>query len=113
MNIRRWSLALTTTAVAVLATASTMAIDIVAHRGASADAPENTLAAFKLGYQQNADADECDIYLTKDGKIVVMHDGNTARTSGVTNKIATQTFAQLRKLEVGQWGQWKGRGFSE
>jgi glycerophosphoryl diester phosphodiesterase len=89
------------------------AVEIIAHRGASFDAPENTLAAFKLGLKQKADANECDVYLTKDGKIVVIHDGDTARTVGVTNKISAHTLKQLRKLEVGQWGQWKGKGFSE
>ena len=90
-----------------------MAVEIVAHRGASADAPENTLSAFKLGFKQKADAVECDIYLTRDGKIVVMHDKDNARTSGVTNKIATQRFEELRRLEVGQWGKWQGKKFSE
>ena len=89
------------------------AVEIIGHRGASFDAPENTLSSFKLGYQQKADADELDIYLTKDGQIVVMHDGNTARTSGVTNKVAAQSFAELRRLDVGQWGKWKDKGFSE
>jgi glycerophosphoryl diester phosphodiesterase len=89
------------------------AVEIIGHRGASFDAPENTLSSFKLGYQQKADADELDIYLTTDGQIVVIHDGNTARTSGVTNKVATQSFADLRRLDVGQWGKWKGNGFSE
>ena len=87
------------------------AVEIIGHRGASYDAPENTLASFKLGYQQKADADELDIYLTKDGKIVVMHDANTARTAGVSNKLATSTFDDLRKLDAGQWGKWKGKGF--
>ena len=89
------------------------ALEIIAHRGASFDAPENTLAAFKLGFEQKADANECDVHLTKDGKIVVMHDGNTARTAGVTNNISEYTLEQFRKLEVGQWGPWKGKGFCE
>jgi glycerophosphoryl diester phosphodiesterase len=88
-------------------------MEIIGHRGASYNAPENTLASFKLGYQQNADADELDIYLTKDGKIVVIHDADTGRTSGATNKVAKQTFEALRQLEFGQWGKWKGKGFSE
>jgi glycerophosphoryl diester phosphodiesterase len=89
------------------------AVEIIGHRGASFDAPENTLASFKLGYQQKADADELDIYLTKDGQVVVMHDGTTARTAGVTNKLAITSFADLRRLDVGQWGKWQGKGFSE
>ncbi len=88
-------------------------LEIIAHRGASYDAPENTLASFKLGYEQKADGDELDIYLTKDGQIAVIHDGTTARTGGVTNKVANQTFEELRRLDVGKWGKWKGKGFSE
>jgi glycerophosphoryl diester phosphodiesterase len=98
---------------ALLGTSMGFAVEIIGHRGASHDAPENTLASFKLGYQQKADADELDIYLTKDGKIIVIHDGNTARTTGVTNKVAMQTFDELRRLDAGQFGQWKGKGFSE
>jgi glycerophosphoryl diester phosphodiesterase len=100
-------------AAATLLARPALALEIIAHRGASADAPENTLTAFKLGYQQGADADEMDIHLTKDGIIVAMHDANTGRTSGVTNKILNQTLAQLRRLEVGQWGKWKGQNFAE
>ena len=83
---------------------------IVAHRGASADAPENTLPAFKLAWKQGADAVEGDFYLTKDGKIVCIHDADTARTAGVTNVIAETTLDELRKLDVGLWKgeQWKG-----
>lgn len=100
-------------ATALLGTTAASAVEIVAHRGASYDAPENTLASFKLGYQQNADADECDIYLTKDGKVVVIHDAGTARTGGVTNKIANETLANLRRIDLGKWGKWKDQGFSE
>ncbi len=92
---------------------SSLGVEIIGHRGASYDAPENTLASFKLGYEQKADADELDIYLTRDGKIVVIHDGNTARTTGVTNKVASQTYDELRRLEAGKWGKWKDKGFSE
>lgn len=92
---------------------SALGMEIIAHRGASYDAPENTLSSFKLGYQQNADADELDIHLTKDGKVIVSHDGNTARTAGVTNAIAEKTFDELRRLDVGKWGKWKSGKFSE
>jgi glycerophosphoryl diester phosphodiesterase len=89
------------------------ALDIVGHRGASYDAPENTVTSEKLGFQQGADAGECDIYLTTDHKIMVMHDADTLRTAGVSNKLTRSTSAELRKLDIGQWGQWKGKGFSE
>jgi glycerophosphoryl diester phosphodiesterase len=98
---------------ALLAADSGLAMDIVGHRGASFDAPENTLASFKLGYEQKADANELDIHLTIDGKVVVIHDANTGRTSGIANKVATQTFEQLRCLDVGKWGHWQDKGSSE
>jgi glycerophosphoryl diester phosphodiesterase len=90
-------------------TAKTSAVDIIAHRGASHDAPENTLAAFKLGWQQRADGVELDIWLTKDGKIVVCHDANTKRTTGAAKKIPESTLAELRTLEAGSWKdpKWK------
>jgi glycerophosphoryl diester phosphodiesterase len=94
-------------------TLAASAVEIIAHRGASHDAPENTLSSFKLGYKQNADACELDLHLTQDGKIVLMHDFDTLRVSGVSNKIAQTSFADLRKLEIGQWGDWKGSAFHE
>lgn len=97
----------------LLAASRLCASDIIAHRGASHDAPENTLAALKLGYEQRADACELDVRLTKDGKIVLMHDADTGRTTGVSNKVDTRTLDQLRALEVSQWGRWKGGKFSE
>ena len=51
-------------------------VEISAHRGESADAPENTMAAFRLAWKRNDDAIELDVHLTKDGKLVVVHDGN-------------------------------------
>ena len=89
------------------------AVEIVGHRGASYDAPENTLSSFKLGYKQNADADELDIHLTSDGKIVVIHDFHTGRTGGDTNKVVQQKFDDIRKLNMGDWGKWKGKNYSE
>lgn len=90
--------------------AKTSAVDIIAHRGASHDAPENTLVAFKLGWQQRADAVELDIWLTKDGKIIVSHDADTKRTTGVAKKISENTLAELRALDAGSWKnpKWKG-----
>ncbi len=76
-------------------------IEIVAHRGASSEAPENTLAAFRLGYEQ-ADACELDIHLSKDGQVVVIHDANTKRTAGFDRPVAQQTLAELRTLDAGK-----------
>ena len=88
-------------------------MEIIAHRGASFDAPENSLSSFKLGYRQNADGDELDIYQTKDGRIVVSHDANTLRTGGVSNLISAMTYEQLRGVDVGKWGKWAGKEFAE
>lgn len=77
--------------------------EIIAHRGASYDAPENTVAAAKLAWQQNADAVEIDVYLTTDKQIAVMHDSTTTRTTGVAMKISSSEMADLRKLDAGKW----------
>jgi len=79
------------------------AVDLVAHRGASHDAPENTLAAEKLAWRQRADAVETDIQLTKDGRLIVCHDKTTKRTAGRDAAIADLTLAELRALDAGRW----------
>jgi glycerophosphoryl diester phosphodiesterase len=86
------------------------AVEIIAHRGASHDAPENTLAALKLAWQQNADAIELDLWLSKDGKIVVLHDAHTKRFGGSTNHVAQQTWAELQGADVGSWKDPRFRG---
>ena len=83
---------------------------IVAHRGASHDAPENTLAAFNLAWQQGSDGVEGDFYLTQDNQIVCIHDRNTKRTTGVSKVVEDSTLDELRELEYGGWkdSKWKG-----
>lgn len=76
---------------------------IVAHRGASRDAPENTLAAFTLAWQQGADAIETDLRLTKDGKIVCIHDPTTERVTDRNMVVRESPLAELRQLDVGAW----------
>ena len=78
---------------------------IVAHRGASHDAPENTLAAFRLAWEQHADAIEGDFYLSKDGQIVCIHDRTTKRTAPGRPEltVAQSTLSELRTLDVGSW----------
>ncbi|MCA9129605.1 MAG: glycerophosphodiester phosphodiesterase [Planctomycetales bacterium] len=76
---------------------------IVAHRGASYDAPENTLAAFAEAWRQQADGIEGDFHLTKDQQIVCIHDKDTQRTAGQQLVVADSTLAQLRELEYGKW----------
>jgi glycerophosphoryl diester phosphodiesterase len=78
-------------------------VEIIAHRGASHDAPENTVAAFKLAWEQNADGAELDIHFTKDGKIVVIHDAGTKRTTGTDWKVSERMLAELRTLDAGTW----------
>jgi glycerophosphoryl diester phosphodiesterase len=79
------------------------AVEIIGHRGASHDAPENTLASIRLAWKQNADASETDVHLTKDGQIVVIHDFNTRRLGGRNRKVVDQTLAELKQLDIGRW----------
>jgi glycerophosphoryl diester phosphodiesterase len=83
---------------------------IVAHRGASHDAPENTLSAFKLAIEQGADAFEADFYVTTDEHIVCFHDKDTERISGEKLSITATPFDRLRRLDVGLWKgpKWQG-----
>jgi glycerophosphoryl diester phosphodiesterase len=83
---------------------------ITAHRGASAEAPENTLAALRLGFEQGADAGECDVRLTGDGEAVLMHDADTRRTAERGLVVAEASLSELRGLDVGGWkgAAWTG-----
>lgn len=78
---------------------------IVAHRGASYDAPENTLAAFRLAWEQQADAIEGDFYLTKDNQIVCIHDKTTKRVAPNQPELSVKdtTLEQLQSCDVGAW----------
>jgi glycerophosphoryl diester phosphodiesterase len=76
---------------------------IIAHRGESSLAPENTMAAVELAWKRNADAVEIDVHLTADGHLVVCHDNNTQRTAGKKMVIANSTLAELRTLNMGTW----------
>ena len=74
---------------------------IIGHRGASADAPENTIASYQLAWKQGADGIEGDFYLTKDGQVVCIHDPTTKRTAGTDLKVKEATLDQLKSLDVG------------
>jgi len=74
---------------------------IFAHRGSSAHAPENTLAAFKLAVQQQAMAIELDVKLTADGQVVVIHDDTVDRTTNGTGWVNSLTLTELKQLEAG------------
>ncbi len=74
---------------------------IIAHRGASLLAPENTLKAFKKAIELKADYIEFDVHQSKDEEIVVMHDANTFRTTGHLGLIRNMTLEQLKQLDCG------------
>jgi glycerophosphoryl diester phosphodiesterase len=78
-----------------------MPTTIIAHRGASADAPENTIPAFELALQQGAHMLEFDIRPTADGQIVVFHDDTTARWNGEPSRIDALTLPQVQALDIG------------
>jgi len=83
---------------------------IFAHRGASAHAPENTLAAFELALQQGADGIELDAKLTADGHVIVFHDARLERTTDGAGRLAGKTLAELRARDAGCFFSEKFRG---
>lgn len=76
---------------------------IIAHRGASGYAPENTIAAFQLAMDMKADGMELDLHLTKDGEVVICHDDDVQRTTNGQGLIKEMTLEQLRRLDAGSW----------
>lgn len=84
-------------------TMSAHALEIIAHRGFSARAPENTLASFELGWKHQTDACELDIHLTADGKAAVIHDKDTKRTTGTLLDVAKSKMSNLAALDAGSW----------
>ena len=76
---------------------------IIGHRGASADAPENTLAAFKLAIQDGAEGIEFDVRLSQDGVPVVIHDATLARTGLINAAVAELSAEALGRTDVGSW----------
>ena len=83
---------------------------IIAHRGASHDAPENSIAAFKLALEQGADGFEGDYWLGQDGHLMCLHDANTERVGGKKLDVTKTAFDELRALDVGSWkaAKWHG-----
>jgi glycerophosphoryl diester phosphodiesterase len=81
---------------------------VIAHRGASADAPENTIAAFELALEQGADGIEIDVHLSKDDHPVVIHDFTLERTSDGAGPVRERTVRELKRLDGGGW---RGRLF--
>jgi glycerophosphoryl diester phosphodiesterase len=76
---------------------------VLGHRGASARAPENTLAAFRLALEEGADGVELDVRCCASGEPVVIHDGSAQRTAGVPVQIARASLRELRGLDAGAW----------
>lgn len=74
---------------------------VIGHRGASAHAPENTMAAFELAIDHRADAIEFDVKLTSDNQVVVIHDTKVDRTTNGTGKVANMTLSDLQNLDAG------------
>ena len=85
----------------------------ISHRGESVDAPENTLPAYKTAVSRGFGF-ECDIYLSKDGRVFTFHDRTLTRTSAGanTNNCNDATWDEVAKLDVGNWGKWKGSKFA-
>jgi glycerophosphoryl diester phosphodiesterase len=90
--------------------AGTLNTQLIAHRGASREAPENTLAAFDLAWREGADGIESDFRLTRDGRVVCIHDATTGRTADRDISVADATLEELRTLDMGAWKgeQWRG-----
>ena len=84
---------------------------VIAHRGASAAAPENTVAAARLAVQHGADVVECDVHRTRDGELVVLHDRHVRRTTDGLRvfpdrgrlRVAELTLAEIKRLDAGSW----------
>ena len=75
----------------------------VAHRGASREAPENTVAAFRLALDAGAPAVEGDVQRTRDGRLVVIHDQTVERTTDGRGAVGSFLFEDLRRLDAGRW----------
>ncbi len=84
---------------------------VIAHRGASAEAPENTIAAFELAIVHGADGIELDIHLSRDDQPVVIHDFTLERTTDGSGPVRERTVRELKRLDAGGWrgGQFQGQ----
>ncbi len=83
---------------------------IIAHRGASYTAPENTLSAFSLALSQGADGIELDVRMTLDGEIVALHDKNTRRTCRQACDVSKTLYSRIASLDAGSWKDEKFTG---
>jgi glycerophosphoryl diester phosphodiesterase len=83
---------------------------VLGHRGASEDAPENTLAAFRLAVDQGGDGVELDVWRCRSGEVVVVHDEDARRVAGSPLRVPDATLSELRALDVGAWKGARFRG---
>jgi glycerophosphoryl diester phosphodiesterase len=83
---------------------------VIAHRGASADAPENTIAAFELALEQGADGIELDVHLSADEHPVVIHDFTLERTTDGAGPVSGHRVRELKRLDAGGWRDRRFRG---
>ncbi len=81
---------------------------VIAHRGASAERAEHTLAAYVRAIESGADGLECDVRLTSDGQLVCIHDRTVDRTSNGSGAVSALTLSQLRKLDFASWHEGPG-----
>jgi glycerophosphoryl diester phosphodiesterase len=81
---------------------------VIAHRGASADAPEHTIAAFELALAHGADGLELDVHLSRDAQPVVIHDFTLERTTDGAGPVSEYSVRELKRLDAGGW---RGRAF--
>jgi len=83
---------------------------VIAHRGASAAAPENTIAAFELAIAEGADGIELDVHLSSDDQPVVIHDERVDRTTNGSGSVRDRTLRELKRLDAGGWHGDRFRG---
>jgi len=101
MNLK--ALFTTAACLVLVSTGCIMEHEVIAHRGASGLAPENTLPAFALAIDKGCDWIECDVHLSADEVVIVMHDAEVDRTTDGTGAIADHTLAELETLDAGSW----------
>lgn len=87
-----------------------MQLEIIAHRGYSSIAPENTLAAFLAAIEYHADSIEFDVQLSADGVPMVIHDSTLTRTTGIRGKVRKKTVEQIKHREAGSWFDLRFKG---
>ena len=80
-----------------------MDYQLIAHRGYSAIAPENTLSSFRLALEESIFGVEFDVHLAADGVPIIIHDTTVDRTTNGTGKVAEKSLAQLQSLDAGSW----------